>query len=524
MKFFQTSDKTPPVYYPDLLALTPLYFLFAHNLFELSFLEQATVLRLGLPSLLIFLCSRGMLWLNRRFLGTTAKAGLFTLLLWMLVFGYGYFYTILVEYYGVYTLFSIKTMTFGYNKMYLIGCLLFIGAAYWWVKTTARDFQRTTRFLNRFAWILLALSCGQIVLYEGQRMLRNKEKSEASAFLPQALANSSSSLLPDIYYIILDSYASNSVLRDEFGFENNEFLAYLRQKGFYVADASRSNYPCTVLSLASSLNFDYLDALTTLVGTTTNDLSVAMGLIEENAVMRFLKKNGYTLVHFKTIFAPTARNRYADWEVDCGRGLIQDRFLKLFLKMTIFDPIVRRFSGTKREEIECQFSTLAEFPQKTGPRFIFAHIIAPHEPFVFLADGREVERAQQELYQGNKQFEPEGRRLYIQQLQYINHRMQELIETILSDSQRPPIILLQADHGARVPMEHALKPKWFSILNAYYFPDGTPAELYPTMSPVNTFRVIFNRYFQTSYALLPDVSYYSDINRTPYKFVVVPSE
>jgi hypothetical protein len=35
--------------------------------------------------------------------------------------------------------------------------------------------------------------------------------------------------------------------------------------------------------------------------------------------------------------------------------------------------------------------------------------------------------------------------------------------------------------------------------------------LYETISPVNTFRVIFNAYFGTDYEILPDISYYSPI-------------
>ncbi|GAK50559.1 putative sulfatase [Candidatus Moduliflexus flocculans] len=513
-----------PVYYPALLALTPLFFLFAHNLSELSLLEQESFLRLGAPSAIILLCSWGMFRLSQRIFGTAQKAGIFTAMLWAFIFGYGYFYAILVEHYGMTVLLSMKGVHIGYNKSYLLGGLLCGLVISYWLKRTTRNLDQVTRFLNRFAIILLALFCGQIMLYEGQRIFRSPQGNSTPAFAQEFPREMVSQSLPDIYYIILDSYAANSVLRSEFNYDNHEFLAYLREQGFYVAEQSQSNYPFTVLSLASSLNFDYLDALTNLVGTPTNDLSTAMDLIEKNAVMHFLKKYGYAYIHFNTIFAPTARNRFADWEVDCARGFIKDRFLKLFVKMTVFDPIVRRFSGTKREEIECQFSALAEFSEKPGRRFVFAHLVIPHEPFVFLADGREVEKTKQETYQGNRQYAPEGRQLYIQQLRYVNRKVQTLVETILAHSQRPPIIILQADHGARIPMERTPEPKWFSILNAYYFPEGTPPELYPSISPVNTFRILLNRYFHTSYALLPDRRYYSDIYHTPYQFVEVPSE
>ena len=41
------------------------------------------------------------------------------------------------------------------------------------------------------------------------------------------------------------------------------------------------------------------------------------------------------------------------------------------------------------------------------------------------------------------------------------------------------------------------------ILNAYYLPGADPRVFYPTISPVNSFRVVFNTYFGASLPLLP---------------------
>lgn len=522
MDMLQPPLRTPRVFYPVIFALTPLFFLFAHNITELALFEPQISIRLILPAGLIILSTWSVLRINQLLLRSPHKAGLMTTLLAALFFGYGSFYAVLVESWGIYELFSIQAgLTFGYNKLYLVCCLLLLLPTFYGLKRSTRNFQRCTIFCNRFALVLLAISCAQIVIVEAQRLVR-RGTSVTPAAAPQRSAPTATVQFPDIYYIILDAYASDDVLRAEFNYDNHDFTAYLQDKGFYVATASRSNYPFTVLSLASTLNLDYLDALTDVAGTTLNDQSIAIDLIEHNTVQRFLKAHGYTFIHFKTIFAPTARNRNADWEVDCERGVIRDRFLKLFLSITVFDPIVRRFSGSKREEIACQFSTLAEFPCTPGPRFIFAHIIAPHEPYVFDAQGNEVDKIQQTRYQGNRRFEPEGRQLYVQQLQYINLKMKELIETILSHSRTPPIIIVQADHGARIPTARHPEPLWFSILNAYYLPARNTSALYSAISPVNSFRLIFNLYFNTTYRLLPDRSYFSDIYRTPYQFIEVP--
>ncbi|HUG33188.1 MAG TPA: hypothetical protein VMJ90_00355, partial [Anaerolineales bacterium] len=48
-----------------------------------------------------------------------------------------------------------------------------------------------------------------------------------------------------------------------------------------------------------------------------------------------------------------------------------------------------------------------------------------------------------------------------------------------------------------------------SILNTYYVNEAAKKDLYPVITPVNTFHVIFNNYFGTSYPLLEDFSYYT---------------
>jgi hypothetical protein len=58
------------------------------------------------------------------------------------------------------------------------------------------------------------------------------------------------------------------------------------------------------------------------------------------------------------------------------------------------------------------------------------------------------------------------------------------------------------------------------ILNAYYLP-GHADQLYTSISPVNTFRVVLNSYFGTNFPLLEDVSYYSSLS-CHYDFTVMP--
>ena len=109
---------------------------------------------------------------------------------------------------------------------------------------------------------------------------------------------------------------------------------------------------------------------------------------------------------------------------------------------------------------------------------------------------------------------------YRDQVIFINSQIKTIVQDIIDKSARPPVIVLQGDHGA-VQMKGMAR---VAILNAYYLPGVDPASaLYASISPVNTFRVIFNQYFGGNYPLLEDVSNYSTRD-TPYNLRIVPND
>ena len=101
-----------------------------------------------------------------------------------------------------------------------------------------------------------------------------------------------------------------------------------------------------------------------------------------------------------------------------------------------------------------------------------------------------------------------------------------MIDRLLANSSEPPVIILQSDHGSGVGLstESAAETDMherMSILNAYYLPDRKgDSPLYQSISPVNSFRVVLNTYFDAGLELLPDRSYYSTWSE-PFKFIDV---
>jgi hypothetical protein len=152
-----------------------------------------------------------------------------------------------------------------------------------------------------------------------------------------------------------------------------------------------------------------------------------------------------------------------------------------------------------------------------SPKFVFAHLIIPHHPFVFGPNGEEVKESISNI--SSVPSFPIYKQGYSDHVTYINKRIQEIIDIILELSPNPPIIIIQGDHG---PAPFDVIRYRMPILNAYYFPNGTDG-LYETISPVNTFRVVLNKYFAQQYELLDDVAFFSEYD-VPYDYTLIPND
>jgi hypothetical protein len=332
--------------------------------------------------------------------------------------------------------------------------------------------------------------------------------------LPVVLTDHLPAHKPDIYYIILDAYASQRTLERYFEYDNCDFLEYLRAKDFYVADLSRSNYLSTHSSLASSLNLDYLHSLVENIDRDSRDRNLFHELIEDNVVQAFLKQQGYTYIHSGSRWWPTRRNSHAD--VDINYLPVPPALLWLVRRHTMLQPFVYvprnpilNFNEQQWRRVNHKFARLAEIKELDGPKFVFAHFLVPHDPYVFEADGSRLlgETAAQRTEQIN----------YVNQLVATNAKVKQLIDVLLADTENSPIILLQSDHGPMLQLAEA-DPEthdWRTatpagldersgIISAYHLPGAQHGLLYPSVSPVNSFRIVFNEYFRTQLALLPD--------------------
>ena len=362
--------------------------------------------------------------------------------------------------------------------------------------------------------------------------------NHGEAFQPLAKGNE----LPDIYYIILDGYSREDVLQQVYGYDNKAFIQALQERGFYIADQSHDNYIWTMLSLSSSLNMSYLDFAAQKAGGQSNNILPLYDLIQHNQVRSLLDDAGYSVVSVSTDYP------FTDWQdADIylypykGNPSELERFyLSLTALGAFYDPelpITKPLRtlfplpsySTRRDRTLFSFDQLNEIPEFDGPKFVFVHIIAPHPPFVMDKNGAPLKSNKPYLPadgQGSFESAEKYQELYIEQLQFVNHNILAGLDAILKDP-NPKVIILQGDHGGGSLLTPTIEGSCLferaSILNAYYFSDRQTNELYPDITPVNSFRVVLNTYFGTQYPILSDRTYFSQIS-TPYNFTEITDQ
>ncbi|MGE5775272.1 MAG: sulfatase-like hydrolase/transferase, partial [Chloroflexota bacterium] len=343
---------------------------------------------------------------------------------------------------------------------------------------------------------------------------------------------------PDVYYIILDGYGREDILQSYYDLDNSDFLEALASKGFYVAGESSSNYMQTMLSMSSSLNMDYLQSLEAS-GTRIESRENLFDLLMNSKVRRVLAQNGYQTVSFRNAYLvtiPNAEIYYDDtgfaYPVTAFESMLIDRSLAhVLLYVPFFKKILIEMPyDAHRSQILSTFTRLKEIPALDGDYFVYAHIIAPHPPFVFDKNGQVLPHNEPfHLADGNNYIKGHSRASYVtgyrEQIQYVNKLVLETVDAILTESETPPIIIIQGDHGPGSHLHFGSLNKTqpaerFGILNAYYFPDQDYTSLYPSISPVNSFRVVLGQFFDDPSALLPDRHYYSTWGE-PFDFVEV---
>jgi len=318
---------------------------------------------------------------------------------------------------------------------------------------------------------------------------------------------------PDIYYLVFDSYTSTACYRERFNYDNSILDTLLRRQGFYVTTGSKSNYFDSPVSIASVFNLNYIPGAAQ--AKSENELTYFCGLrnLDHNHLWEFLEQKGYTIhnysnftikdyprqlatVYFgksdnellkhrtlENVALPPLRSFFKPGTPPLPMDLRMEHKRSILKDTLIIEDALRRLAGKDNSQ----------------PVFVYSHCLLPHPPYVIDSTGKPNEKIHHNGYH------PEA---YIEQSIHVRQMILRWVELIKKQTRRPFVILVQADHGFRYFKPEINPVSCFDILNAWYFSDRDYSGLYPTISSVNTYRVVLNKYFGMGMPMLKDTSYY----------------
>jgi hypothetical protein len=346
----------------------------------------------------------------------------------------------------------------------------------------------------------------------------------------------------DIYYFVFDRYASAESLKDNFNFDNSDYLNYLKGSGFTIRGNAFSNYQFTAPSVSSTMRLDYhYDLGKKFANEEPDNYIPYKQLIQDSRAASLLKSAGYDTYNVGNWWDLSRKQKGANNILpeftatvlgkdfilsELQSQVIDKSFIGGFLRHGISingHTALKVAHGAPRDIYLQQLNDVKKVVQtpQDKPKFVFAHFLNAHPPYVFGSDGSPPGYDTGDNNNGATRTDK-----YINQLKFANSSTEELIKTIQSSSKVEPIIIIQADEGPypltgvsqwQNASPDTLKLK-FGTLGAYSFPGTKSEDAAKIDSSVNIFRFVFNNYFGTDFKYLPDCSYVFNLGGKPFTY------
>jgi hypothetical protein len=482
-------EKTILLVYPYLLAYYPVFALRNHNII---YVDLSTILR----SLIIVTAGTTVIGvITYLFVRNLRKFGIIVSVIITLFFSYGHLYIQIED--------SIGNPI---QHRYLLGAeILVLLVVTVLILINDQVARVVSQFLSTASIVLIAMA-----LFESARYDIGVYRSTTAVAQKEAPNTSyqDDGKSPDFYLIILDGHARSDVLKSSFEYDNTNFIRQLNEMGFYVTNCSQSNYASTKLALLSFMYGDYIQNIA--------EAGTPLPPLKTSAVNQTLKSLGYKTITFENSARGhfdlkedirLSRNQMALGKFDLRTGISEFEKLMFdtsFLHFLVDAELIPGLNPTtllEWEQLEHYYQThyilseLEEIPEIPGSKFIFAHIMVPHPPYIFSPDGS---------YLSN--YHPNAG--YRSSVEFIDSRLPSILQTIIEKSDPTPIIVVMGDHGPATG-KTVTKEMHMATLNAYLVNDTAKEQLYPNLTPINAFRIILNAHYGATYPLFEDVSYYA---------------
>jgi len=426
--------------------------------------------------------------------------------------------------------------------------MIIIVAAAWWVGKLADAWIKRHNWNARDIVVGLLIAVSLTFVIVASPTVKTIAQAWPQYFYkpPQLQSNATATgNKPDIYYIVMEDYANQTQLTNQFGFTNGAFSDFLTQAGYYLNPNAHQNYPYTTMSIASTLNAGYnTNLINKFAGAKSQTIIPYHRAIQYSSVAQEFKNLGYQYDEIGTWYETTNRGPIAD------NFYLNDRRLILFGHTTYIDgytqqelsqslfwrflengvslggKTVARYAG--EGQVQLTGDALGDLKglvdQPAGGRFIFAHLIIPHEPYYFNADGS------LSATPGTDNTGQPIKQKYVDQLQYINSQIEPILTSIKEHSNGQAVVILQSDEG---PQPQALNDhdydqdsendeinnqdmrQWdnddinlkYGTMVAYNIPGVSPTDLASGANNLDVFRLVLDHYFDAGMPFLPECYY-----------------
>ena len=320
----------------------------------------------------------------------------------------------------------------------------------------------------------------------------------------------------NVYLFVPDGYSSNKALKKYWQYDNSVFTNYLKDKGFFIASNSKSNYHLSVQSIGACLNLTYL-----LPETSEFYLSNS---IEDNKIVRTLYKLGYDC------FTYDFTGSY--YEYNPTKNVLNIK--NYYAGQTILPFVVTILGSNGNIDLPVGFYDANAFQKSqtilanksTKKQFMYAHSMLTHPPFSGQLDtidehskvltGHIMRQIAVESWlsvpHSPRSFGREEidfvRKKYGETITATNILLKENLDKHWPQIAGNSIVIIMGDHGSRIVSgtpEEATEDM-YSNFCAIYFPDHDYSTLNDTITPINVMRSVMNKAIGTHLPYLLDRS------------------
>ena len=309
---------------------------------------------------------------------------------------------------------------------------------------------------------------------------------------------------PNLYVILLDEFAGQIQLNQDFNYYPHYLMSNLDKRNFQTPINSFSNYPNTAYSLPSVLNMEYLEYVTNELGPDSKNTIKALDLRNNNNLMKIFKNNGYHITSFYGGMGASGAGNLVDEKVCAPFNInndLKEKFFLIYFPFSYFNNEL--INNPLNEKISCIREYINNLETSKEPKFLFIHLRLPHHPYVYNSSGDFI---------SDSNLDNKDKNGYLEQLKFSEKLAVDIIDTI---QQKDPnsFIVIFSDHGYRSHINWNDRNNFENVIRGHnviisFYTNEHQINLPKNVTLVNIFRIIINQISDEKLEILENKLYW----------------